>query len=123
MPEASEGPLYRWCLPGLVLVLGACNPTVKIEAPDKPIGNQSERQDRTGSRGQESIADLDELLAENPDLFCRETDMRITNKTRLPLLVFFLSFLFAAPGFAIDLDSAKAQGLVGEKLEMAMSAS
>ncbi|MBO6636024.1 YdbL family protein [Parvibaculum sp.] len=42
--------------------------------------------------------------------------MRITNRTRLPLLVFFLSLLFAAPAFAVDLDSAKAQGLVGEKL-------
>lgn len=42
--------------------------------------------------------------------------MRITNRTRLPLLVLFLSFLFAAPAFAIDLDSAKAQGLVGENL-------
>jgi hypothetical protein len=55
-------------LAGLVLVLGACNPTVKIEAPDKPIeinlNVKIEQEVRV-----KVDRDLDELLAENPDLF------------------------------------------------------
>lgn len=42
--------------------------------------------------------------------------MHFITKTRLPLLAFLLSLLFVMPAFAVDLDSAKAQGLVGEKL-------
>lgn len=55
-------------LAGVVLVLGACNPTVKIEAPDKPIeinlNVKIEQEVRI-----KVDRDLDELLAENPDLF------------------------------------------------------
>lgn len=42
--------------------------------------------------------------------------MRLFTKSFLPLLTLMLSLGFAAPAFAIDLDSAKAQGLVGERL-------
>lgn len=42
--------------------------------------------------------------------------MRPITKSPLPLLTLLLSLLFVAPAFAADLDSAKAQGLVGEKL-------
>ncbi len=55
-------------LASLVLLLGACNPTVKIEAPDKPIeinlNVKIEQEVRV-----KVDRDLDELLAENPDLF------------------------------------------------------
>ncbi|HAC57252.1 MAG TPA: YnbE family lipoprotein [Rhodobiaceae bacterium] len=50
------------------LLLAACNPTVKIEAPDKPIeinlNVKIEQEVRV-----KVDRDLDELLAENPDLF------------------------------------------------------
>lgn len=42
--------------------------------------------------------------------------MRLFTKSFLPLLILMLSVGFSAPAFAIDLDSAKAQGLVGERL-------
>lgn len=55
-------------LGGLVLLLAGCNPTVKIEAPDKPIeinlNVKIEQEVRV-----KVDRDLDELLAENPDLF------------------------------------------------------
>jgi outer membrane murein-binding lipoprotein Lpp len=53
---------------GTSLVLSGCNPTVKIEAPDKPIeinlNVKIEQEVRVRVE-----RDLDELLAENPDLF------------------------------------------------------
>tara|TARA_R110002110_G_scaffold103087_8_gene260762 strand:+ start:6374 stop:6565 length:192 start_codon:yes stop_codon:yes gene_type:complete len=53
---------------GIVLALAACNPTVKIEAPDKPIeinlNIKIEQEVRV-----KVDRDLDNLLAENPDLF------------------------------------------------------
>ncbi|MFN4228563.1 YnbE family lipoprotein [Parvibaculum sp.] len=53
---------------GISLLLAACNPTVKIEAPDKPIeinlNVKIEQEVRV-----KVDRDLDELLAENPDLF------------------------------------------------------
>ncbi|MEQ8267375.1 MAG: YdbL family protein [Parvibaculum sp.] len=42
--------------------------------------------------------------------------MRFFTKSFLPLLTLMLSLGLAVPAFAIDLDSAKAQGLVGERL-------
>ena len=70
--KAGAGSIGRTAVPvvlaGLVLVLGACNPTVKIEAPDKPIeinlNVKIEQEVRV-----KVDRDLDELLAENPDLF------------------------------------------------------
>lgn len=53
---------------GISFLLVACNPTVKIEAPDKPIeinlNVKIEQEVRV-----KVDRDLDELLAENPDLF------------------------------------------------------
>lgn len=53
---------------GAALFVGGCNPTVKIEAPDKPIeinlNVKIEQEIRIKVE-----RDLDELLAENPDLF------------------------------------------------------
>lgn len=53
---------------GIASMLGACNPTVKIEAPDKPIeinlNVKIEQEVRI-----KVDRDLDDLLAENPDLF------------------------------------------------------
>lgn len=53
---------------GVASMLAACNPTVKIEAPDKPIeinlNVKIEQEVRV-----KVDRDLDELLAENPDLF------------------------------------------------------
>lgn len=43
--------------------------------------------------------------------------MRTMMKSTLPFFALLLSLVFAGPAFAIDLDSAKAQGLVGEKLD------
>lgn len=52
----------------IALMLAGCNPTVKIEAPDKPIeinlNVKIEQEVRV-----KVDRDLDELLAENPDLF------------------------------------------------------
>ncbi len=53
---------------GGALLLAGCNPTVKIEAPDKPIeinlNVKIEQEVRV-----KVDRDLDDLLAENPDLF------------------------------------------------------
>lgn len=53
---------------GLILALGACNPTVKIEAPDKPIeinlNIKIDQQVRV-----KVDRELDDVLAKNPDLF------------------------------------------------------
>ncbi|GMV62501.1 MAG: hypothetical protein AMXMBFR74_16690 [Parvibaculum sp.] len=53
---------------GSSFLLSGCNPTVKIEAPDKPIeinlNVKIEQEVRVRVE-----RDLDELLAENPDLF------------------------------------------------------
>lgn len=50
------------------MLLAACNPTVKIEAPDKPIeinlNVKIEQEVRI-----KVDRDLDDLLASNPDLF------------------------------------------------------
>ena len=52
----------------LMLALGACNPTVKIEAPDKPIeinlNIKIDQQVRV-----KVDRELDDVLAKNPDLF------------------------------------------------------
>ena len=52
----------------LMLALGACNPTVKIEAPDKPIeinlNIKIDQQVRV-----KVDRDLEDVLAKNPDLF------------------------------------------------------
>lgn len=65
LPRSSAAPIVT---AGLVLFLGACNPTVKIEAPDKPIeinlNVKIEQEVRV-----KVDRDLDDLLAENPDLF------------------------------------------------------
>jgi uncharacterized protein YdbL (DUF1318 family) len=42
--------------------------------------------------------------------------MRSFMKSALPLFALLFSLVVAGPALAIDLDSAKAQGLVGEKL-------
>lgn len=42
--------------------------------------------------------------------------MRLFMKSLVPVLTLVLSLAFIAPALAIDLDSAKAQGLAGEKL-------
>ncbi|MGB3809448.1 MAG: YnbE family lipoprotein [Parvibaculum sp.] len=53
---------------GFLLGLGACNPTVKIEAPDKPIeinlNVKIEQEVRVKVDRQ-----LDDVLAKHPDLF------------------------------------------------------
>ena len=53
---------------GLMLALSACNPTVKIEAPDKPIeinlNIKIDQQVRV-----KVDRELDDVLAKNPDLF------------------------------------------------------
>ena len=53
---------------GIIILLAGCNPTVKIEAPDKPIeinlNVKIEQEVRV-----KVDRDLDDLLAENPDLF------------------------------------------------------
>ncbi len=53
---------------GLLLVAAACNPTVKIEAPDKPIeinlNVKIEQEVRV-----KVDRELDNVLAKNPDLF------------------------------------------------------
>ena len=53
---------------GTSFLLSACNPTVKIEAPDKPIeinlNVKIEQEVRVRVE-----RDLDQLLADNPDLF------------------------------------------------------
>lgn len=53
---------------GAALFIAGCNPTVKIEAPDKPIeinlNVKIEQEIRI-----KVDRDLDQLLAENPDLF------------------------------------------------------
>lgn len=53
---------------GLMLALGACNPTVKIQAPDKPIeinlNIKIDQQVRV-----KVDRELDDVLASNPDLF------------------------------------------------------
>ena len=53
---------------GLLLTLGACNPTVKIEAPDKPIeinlNIKIDQQVRV-----KVDRELDDVLAKNPELF------------------------------------------------------
>ncbi|HBM88652.1 MAG TPA: YnbE family lipoprotein [Rhodobiaceae bacterium] len=62
----------RIVLPSLAIVLGGalagCQPTVKIEAPDKPIeinlNVKIEQEIRV-----KVDRELDDLLAENPDLF------------------------------------------------------
>lgn len=52
----------------LALALGACNPTVKIQAPDKPIeinlNIKIDQQVRV-----KVDRELDDVLANNPDLF------------------------------------------------------
>lgn len=50
------------------LLATACNPTVKIEAPDKPIEINLNVKIEQEVRVRVD-RDLDELLAENPDLF------------------------------------------------------
>ncbi|MAU59689.1 MAG: hypothetical protein CMI62_03045 [Parvibaculum sp.] len=42
--------------------------------------------------------------------------MHLIARNILPLFALLISLVFAGSAFAIDLDSAKAQGLVGEKL-------
>ncbi|MDP2122774.1 MAG: YnbE family lipoprotein [Parvibaculum sp.] len=53
---------------GVTLFAAGCNPTVKIEAPDKPIeinlNIKIEQEIRI-----KVDRDLDQLLADNPDLF------------------------------------------------------
>lgn len=55
-------------LGALVLALGACQPTVKIEAPDKPIeinlNVKIEQEVRV-----KVDRELDDLLAQNPEIF------------------------------------------------------
>ena len=55
-------------LTGFVLVLAGCNPTVKIEAPDKPIEINLNVKIEHEVRVRVD-RDLDDLLAKNPDLF------------------------------------------------------
>lgn len=55
-------------LTGFVLVLAGCNPTVKIEAPDKPIEINLNVKIEQEVRVRVD-RDLDDLLAKNPDLF------------------------------------------------------
>ncbi|MGK2740518.1 YnbE family lipoprotein [Tepidicaulis sp. LMO-SS28] len=59
----------RVCVGAIVLLLGAaCQPTVKIEAPEKPIeinlNVKIEQEVRV-----KVDRELDDLLAENPDIF------------------------------------------------------
>lgn len=53
---------------GLVLALGACNPTVKVEAPDKPIEiNMNIKIEQEVRIKVEK--DLEAAFAEDPELF------------------------------------------------------
>ncbi|MHA1571255.1 MAG: YnbE family lipoprotein [Alphaproteobacteria bacterium] len=58
----------RWGFPALALMLAACTPTVKIEAPEKPIvinlNVKIEQEVRIRVE-----RDIDDLLRENDDLF------------------------------------------------------
>ena len=58
----------RVCVGVTVLLLAACQPTVKIEAPEKPIeinlNVKIEQEVRV-----KVDRELDDLLAENPDIF------------------------------------------------------
>lgn len=53
---------------GLTLLIAGCNPTVKIEAPDKPIEINLNVKIEQEVRVRVD-RDLDDLLAKNPDLF------------------------------------------------------
>ena len=57
-----------WVFPVMALMLAACEPTVKIEAPDKPIvinlNVKIEQEVRIRVE-----RDIDDLLRENDDLF------------------------------------------------------
>lgn len=55
-------------LAAVALALAGCNPTVKIEAPDKPIEINLNVKIEQEVRVRVD-RDLDELLADNPDLF------------------------------------------------------
>ncbi len=62
----------RWVVPlaaaATCLVAAGCNPTVKIEAPDKPIEINLNVKIEQEVRVRVD-RDLDDLLATNPDLF------------------------------------------------------
>ncbi len=62
------GGAGRWGLPVLAVLLAACAPTVKIQAPDKPIvinlNVKIEQEVRIRVE-----RDIDDLLRENDDLF------------------------------------------------------
>lgn len=66
--RAMPSPKSLMLVAGLVLVAAGCNPTVKIEAPDKPIeinlNVKIEQEIRI-----KVDRDLDQLLVDNPDLF------------------------------------------------------
>ncbi len=73
----AGGHRDAWAVPGFLqmltlglvfLILAGCQPTVKIEAPDKPI------EINLNVRIEQEVRikvdrDLDDLLASNPDLF------------------------------------------------------
>jgi hypothetical protein len=59
-------PMIFWL--GMVLALGACSPTVKVQAPDKPIeinmNIKIEQEVRVKIE-----KDLEDMFAEDPELF------------------------------------------------------
>lgn len=67
-PAGTQGMATAGFLLAAGLLVAACNPTVKIEAPDKPIeinlNVKIEQEVRV-----KVDRDLDALLADNPDLF------------------------------------------------------
>ncbi len=67
---ASRSRPYGWAVPLLVagLLLAACQPTVKVEAPDKPITiNLNVKLDAEVRVKLEEKAEED--IQENPDIF------------------------------------------------------
>ena len=68
IPIARRRLLLGTALAGLAPVLGACSPTVKVEAPDKPIeinlNIKIEQEVRIKVE-----RDLEKVFAEDPDLF------------------------------------------------------
>ena len=53
---------------GMVLALGACSPTVKVEAPDKPIEINMNIKIEQEVRAKVE-KDLEDMFAEDPELF------------------------------------------------------
>lgn len=68
LPAGTRGVAIAGVLLAGGVLVAACNPTVKIEAPDKPIeinlNVKIEQEVRV-----KVDRDLDALLADNPDLF------------------------------------------------------